>query len=809
MLVATYASAALICLASLLVGRAILYALGRRETAFLEPAVGLATLLVAGSLAARLPGRATTTLVVIVLLLVGALAYLRGRALPSGSLRLALPVALLTLLVASIPFIASGNLSVLGIGVNNDLAGHLHYAAWLEDPIGITPTEIKNGYPMGPHGLVAAIAKGIGAEPLSAMLGLLLAVPVLTAISALSVLRDLSPLPRAIAATITALPYLAASTLAIGGFKETIMALLLIGFVLGLRELSEGEGGRRGVLVALVVLAAGMLAVYSYPGVLYAALVAGFWGAAELIAAYRRGEGDQVSGAIRSAGPLLVVPLLLITVIALIQLPQAIDFVRSGAVGYVQDVNSRLKEAVSPLEALGAWPAGDFLEGTAGLDAYLIFGVLGALALLVGIALAIRDNEKALLAGLVGAILIYLGTLIDGGFYVQAKALAIASPLGMLIALRGLLAASDPRASRASTPAAGEGSSEAAAAAPVNPKDFVGQMTRPPRTPITLARTLLAVAFIGIAAYSSFLALRDARVAPPEFASEQLGQFRDQVRGKRVLSLTSDRYTDYWLRGAELEGPARFSEEQVLPRNGKLERLPVDFDSVAPTALDRFDYAVTTKAAYKSAPPSSYELADETESFQLWKRTGKSPLTGVLPEEERPGSRYNCKITKLLDLVAAARGKGYDTARVQPRSIVGKRLLWSPASKISNGNEISQTMELPKGLWQLSLQYYSPVLELEVEAGEVQTTLPPTADGGVRFRTAQGPFWALGEVNHPGGPLEVTIRAGGLSGLQELLGVDQVADIGNVTAAQPDAAREIPLVAACGQYVDHYTVGPG
>ena len=60
-----------------------------------------------------------------------------------------------------------------------------------------------------------------------------------------------------------------------------------------------------------------------------------------------------------------------------------------------------------------------------------------------------------------------------------------------------------------------------------------------------------------------------------------------------------------------------------------------------------------------------------------------------------------------------------------------------------------------------------------------------------------------------GRPTKVTVSASGLSSLQKLLGVDLGADIGNVTAAQPDQAHNVPLRAACGLYVDHYTVGPG
>lgn len=774
MTVATYGAAALICAVSLLCGRAAMRLLGRRELTWLEPSVGLAILLAVCSIAIRLPHRATTTLAALLLIVVASLAILRGAAIPGrASLAIGAPAALLALLIASLPFVASGHVGILGIGVNNDLAGHLHYTAWLLDPTSLVPSTIGNGYPLGPHGLAAAICKGTGMEPLSALLGLLLAVPVLTALSAMAVLKDLRPLPRTVAAVLTALPFMAASTLAIAGFKETIMGLLVLGFTLTLRELSHGRGDRRGLLVALGVLLAGMLGVYSYPGVGYGLAIGVVWAILETVAAVRRGEGEKVREALRTGVKLAAIPVGVLLLIGIVEASQVHHF--ASSINFVFDVNSRLRETVSPLESLGAWPSGDFLTGTNGLEAYALFGAIGLLALGLGVAWALRRRELALLAGMIGLSLVYLGTKLGGGLYVQAKALGIIAPLLMLVVLRGLL-------SPAEAPA----------------------QARAPHL-----RLAFAIAFIALASYSTFLALRDARVAPRAYEAAQLSSFRPILEDKRVLSLTSDRYTDYYLRGANTYSPAKFAEELVVPRAGKFERLPVDFDSVVPGALDRFDYAVTTTAAYKSAPPSNFKEVDRTDDFILWKREGKTPLIGVLPEEERPGSLLNCRNAKLRDILAAALKRGYDTARVQPASVVGKRLFWSPSSTMEEGERIVQPLRLPKGRWQLSIQYYSPVLDLSVDAGDLHTRLVPTADGGVRFRTDQGPFWPLGAVTSNGSPIRVTVGAGGLSGLQKLLGVDQGADIGNVTAARPDEAREIPLRQACGRYVDHYSVGPG
>jgi hypothetical protein len=771
---ATYAAAAIIVAASLLVGRAALRLLRRDGGSWLDGPVGLAILLAVCSISVRLPHRATTTVFILLAILVASVVILRGRILPSGaSLALAAPAALIALLAASLPFIASGNVGILGIGVNNDLAGHLHYAAWLLDPTDLVPHNIRAGYPLGPQGLAAALSNATGMEPLSAILGFLLAIPVLTAIAAMALLDDLRVIPRTIAGALTALPYIAAATFGIGGFKETVMGLFAVALVLTLREISLGEGDRRGLLVVIGVLLAGMLGVYSYPGVAYGAAILAVWAILETIALARSGEGARVRAMLVTGAKLSVIPLILLALAAIVAYPQIKDF--AGQVGDIFHAPSRLKDAVSPLESLGAWPSGDFLRGTDGLASPWIFGAIGLIGLVVGALQAVRRRELALLAGLIGLGLIYLETVLSGGLYVQAKALGIIAPLLMLVILRGLL----------------------------EPSDAPAQARAP------YLRLGFAIGFIVIASYSTFLALRDSRVAPREYAAAQLGKFRPLLHNKQVLSLTSDRFTDYYLRGANVLSPARFAEENVLPRKGKFERLPVDFDSVVPGALDRFDYAITTSAAYKSAPPSNFKEVGSTDDFILWKRTGKTPLIGVLPEEERPGALFNCRNRKLRQIVGDAEKNGYTTARVQPASVIGKRLFWSPGSTLNDGDQIHQLLVLPKGRWHLSIQYYSPVLDLTVDAPGLHKTLTPTGDGGVVFRTDQGPFWPLGTVVSRGGPMQVTVRAGGLSRLQKLLGVDQGADIGNVTAARPEDAREIPLRQACGQYVDHFSVGHG
>ena len=73
----TYASAALICAASLLVGRALLSISGRREWSWLEPAVGFGAILTVSGLLARVVGHGTSSTLGVLALVVGAAAICR------------------------------------------------------------------------------------------------------------------------------------------------------------------------------------------------------------------------------------------------------------------------------------------------------------------------------------------------------------------------------------------------------------------------------------------------------------------------------------------------------------------------------------------------------------------------------------------------------------------------------------------------------------------------------------------------------------------------------------------------------------
>ena len=216
------------------------------------------------------------------------------------------------------------------------------------------------------------------------------------------------------------------------------------------------------------------------------------------------------------------------------------------------------------------------------------------LALLAGVAWWVRRRELAVPLALGACAVLYLASLPFSGDYSQAKALMIAAPLAMLVAIRPLLdrvpVPSDRRRGGRAEPHRYRLRRRLGRAGAGDGVGGAGGGVRRRRV------------------YSSFLALRDAPVGPPGHGAE-LRAFLPIVHGKPVLYAGQDRYAAYELLGADTHVPlVEFPDPEVAANPEKPfdtgdAYSPIDFDSFSRGTLDRFPYVITGRAAWNSQAP--------------------------------------------------------------------------------------------------------------------------------------------------------------------------------------------------------------
>jgi hypothetical protein len=749
-LLGAVASAALVVAGSLVIGQAILAVCGRRSWSALAGPVGLAAALVVAGAVGGLGGRGVAIAIALGVLLAAGLVIVWRRVGSAGFDPHAAGAVVLAALAAAIPFIAAWHVGILGVGlVNDDMASHLLLADWIDERFRPEPILIDQGYPLGPHALVAGLSRVLGASSIDVFAGLMLAIPALTALVAYSALNGLRPWPRLFASALVALPYLAAAYLAQEAFKEPIVALFTLTFALLLARAKDWRDA-----VPLGVLAAGVTYVYSFPGLAWLGGVAGVWGVVELIRRRRatglsRGSRETRKSPLIAPAIGLGVAVAVLLVLAAPQIHRLWDFYDFRAL-HPDQANEgglgNLPGQLSPLEALGIWPTGEFRLSATASDLPAAIFYAGGLFALVSLVLAlptwIRKHGAAIPAALGAAAILYLIARGLGTVYTSAKALAIAAPLIALVTLGGLLSAS--------------------------------------RRPLRW----LGVAFGAAVAVCSFLILRQAPVAPDDHAAE-LAQIRPLVEGEKVLFLGRDNFVLYELRGSKPYTHVRnFYDPYFVEPNFELTDVgsKFDFDSVTASTLAGFPYVLTTRAGYASGPPPGYEQVKRTDSYVLWHKD-RSPV-GRRPAETgpAPGRTDGCP---------PDRPKQASSLAAQP--VVAAAGDWSRTT-VQSGESASAIVDLPAGIWDLSLQYDStrPV-HLTDDADRLDAALPANLD----YRGTV-PYWPAGRIEVAGGaPVEVTARVENPPLAGRLLGAHSVVHLGSLAATSAQPARP-----GCHGYVD-------
>ena len=535
----TLAAVLTVLVASAALGAGTLAACGWRGWSWTAPAIGLALATVLTWWAVRLPGHGWTALIVLAVATIaaGTLAAIRLEGWREAA-REGAPVLALSLLGVAIPFVVEGHFGILGTGFNVDMSQHLFAADWIADPAGQAPGLFDQGYPLGPHALAVATTEITG-NPVTAFSGITVALPVITALTALAAVRAWAWWRAAIVAALTAFAYLAASYLAQGAFKELFEVCFLLGFALWLRELATAETPSLALRAGIpgAVLSAGALYAYSAPGLAWLAGTLGLW-AAVALASDRAGAAATA----RRALPAVAVGAVALLALAAPELDRIVDF--GGSVGTVSDSAEsgepstgaltaargdsevggggesgrsdtpeydndlgNLFGQISPLEAVGVWPSGDFRvapgDGAIAAIAFYAGALLGAIALCIGAAAAIRERETALLAALAAAATIWVAARLGSTPYTAAKALALVAPIAMLIAARGVM----------------------------HPDFALGGGGR-----ANLLRAAMAAAFVGAAGLSSALALANAPVGPEHY-TPGVRELSERFAGEPTLLL--------------------------------------------------------------------------------------------------------------------------------------------------------------------------------------------------------------------------------------------------------------------------------
>jgi hypothetical protein len=486
--IATYAAVLAVCAASLAIGQAALGLCGRRGWSWLSSAVGLALLCAVCWGTVRLPGHGVISAIAALVLVVASIVYLRGRLEGSAAaLRAGWPVALIALLAASIPFAVEGHFGIIGTSFNPDMSQHLLTAARLAQGNG--SQLLRQGYPLGPHSIVVALNKGLGIGLVQGFSGLTVAVAILAPLTALTAFADLEPIPRTAGALVVGLAYVVASYFAQGAFKETMQALFLLAFVLCLREATRSWRDLPLRFVPAALLAVGSVYTYSFPGLIWLIGTAAIWAIAEYALSRDRPP---------ATGPAAWRPVLLASLAFLVlvapEIGRMIDFRSFETFDPNGPGLGNLFGQVSPFEALGIWPSGDFRLAPGGgavpAAGYYLGVAFAAVLLLYGIARCWRRRESAVLAGLGAVAIAYASARVGGTPYTAAKAIEIAAPLAALTILLPLLnrgadvgerrIAGFPLASVAATVfvlAAGACSLLALANAPIGPTSYSPALT--------------------------------------------------------------------------------------------------------------------------------------------------------------------------------------------------------------------------------------------------------------------------------------------------------------------------------------------
>ena len=407
---------------------------------------------------------------------------------------------------------------------------------------------------------------------------------------------------------------------------------------------------------------------------------------------------------------------------------------------------------LSPLEALGIWPTSEFrLSATRRAACPRSSSTPAACSPLVAFALALprwlRRHGPAIPAALLAAAVLYLAARALGTVYTSAKALAIAAPLIALVTLGGLLARRAPGRCAA-----------------------LGAVVR-------ARRRLL-----------SFLILRQAPVAPDR---PRRRARRDPAAGRRARSCSSSAATTSSSTSCAARSRSphvrNFYDPYFVEPNFELAERGLEVRLRLGHRARRWPGSRTcsppappTRAARRRATRS----VEQTDTYVLWRKGGRrrSAASPARPTPSRAAS-------------AAARGAGRARSRASPTRPWSPARDWSRRRRSRAASRRPSTLELPPGVWDLSLQY-DATRPLTLEARRPRARpCPATSTTAARRRSGRRARSRSPAASRSRSPPRSSDPP--LAG--RLLGAHSVAHLGALAATAP-SRRD----AGCDGYVDWY-----
>jgi hypothetical protein len=747
-MIPTLLATAVTCVASVMLGQAALRLAGARGWSWLAPSVGISVLMLLALPATHLPGRCATTAAIATALTVAAGVWcLRDPAHrpPLSGLLAALPVAGLTL----VPFLAAGHWGTLGTSLNNDMAPHLTIAEAYLSHAPASVISVPADYPVGPHAVVAMLAKGLGARVDEAFAGFTMALPIIGAWTALALVRRASWAGQVVVATVVGMPFLIAAYYGEAAFKEVLQADLVLAVALLLAGYGPALG--RGRLVPLALLTGGIVLVYSLTGLPWPVAFVGLFVAGEAVLLLRRHGLHGTTRKLRAHRAELAVGALVVLAVFVPQLPRVADYVaQRGGVNGTGIEKTNLGNLVGPLpgwEAFGVWSSPDFRMPA---PSTLLAGASTALVValvLFGVAWALRRGHWMLPLAAGAALLIWAVSTSSQSPYVSAKALVIASPLLMALAVAPLV----EREARSSA--------------------------------WRYVAPLLALALLLRVGVDDVRALRVSPVGPTDHMLE-LRSLRPLLDDRSALFLGNDDFIAWELAGHPVTGLV-IEGASALPLRAEKPYaygIPLDVDSVDATQLNRFTWVIAPRDPAGSELPSQLRLVRATRSYALYRRVGRVAPRQVLGEGAAPGAVLRCDTPAGRALV---RRGGIAAVRTPPVVV--------EAPAIAPGSSAPVALPLRPGAWELGSEYTS-VRPVRVSAPGLRTTLPANLD-------RLGSRWPIGRlVVHGTQPVTLTFA----TDKTPLTPRSATAALSNVVATRIEPPRIVPLRAACGRYVDWY-----